>query len=405
MRFISEVAGRYLFSSKGTHFINIISGVTILGLTTGTAALILVLSVFNGFEELIAGMINQFNPELKIVPAQGKYFDENDSLINRIRALDGVEAISKMIEETAAFEYQNINNAGTLKGVDDDFHIVTSIDSALIEGSFILHDDQFNYAVLGSGMARNLSVDVLNVFENLSVHMPDRKAAATSINPFRTRVIKPVGVFSIQQDIDNEVVIVPLHFAQSILGRQGELSSIGVRLTEGADSDLVQQSLEQLLADGLVVQNRYQQDEDFLKLMNIEKWMAFLIACLMILLIAFNLIGCLWMIILDKKKDIAILRAMGASSVLIRQIFMRLGLFYTFTGLGLGTLLAALLYLIQKQFGIITIPQGFVVDTYPIQMRWFDIVVVSLTVILIGVVASVPAARRAAKLTESIRDE
>lgn len=405
MRFISEVAGRYLFSSKGTHFINIISGVTILGLTTGTAALILVLSVFNGFEELIAGMINQFNPELKIVPAQGKYFDENDSLINRIRALDGVEAISKMIEETAAFEYQNINNAGTLKGVDDDFHIVTSIDSALIEGSFILHDDQFNYAVLGSGMARNLSVDVLNVFENLSVHMPDRKAAATSINPFRTRVIKPVGVFSIQQNIDNEVVIVPLHFAQSILGRQGELSSIGVRLTEGADSDLVQQSLEQLLADGLVVQNRYQQDEDFLKLMNIEKWMAFLIACLMILLIAFNLIGCLWMIILDKKKDIAILRAMGASSVLIRQIFMRLGLFYTFTGLGLGTLLAALLYLIQKQFGIITIPQGFVVDTYPIQMRWFDIVVVSLTVILIGVVASVPAARRAAKLTESIRDE
>lgn len=405
MRFISEVAGRYLFSSKGTHFINIISGVTILGLTTGTAALILVLSVFNGFEELIAGMINQFNPELKIVPAQGKYFDENDSLINRIRSLDGVEAISKMIEETAAFEYQNINNAGTLKGVDDDFHIVTSIDSALIEGSFILHDDQFNYAVLGSGMARNLSVDVLNVFENLSVHMPDRKAASTSLNPFRTRVIKPVGVFSIQQDIDNEVVIVPLHFAQSILGRQGELSSIGVRLTEGADSDLVQQSLEQLLADGLVVQNRYQQDEDFLKLMNIEKWMAFLIACLMILLIAFNLIGCLWMIILDKKKDIAILRAMGASSVLIRQIFMRLGLFYTFTGLGLGTLLAALLYLIQKQFGIITIPQGFVVDTYPIQMRWFDIVVVSLTVILIGVVASVPAARRAAKLTESIRDE
>ncbi len=405
MRFISEVAGRYLFSSKGTHFINIISGVTILGLTTGTAALILVLSVFNGFEELIAGMINQFNPELKIVPAQGKYFDENDSLIIRIRALDGVEAISKMIEETAAFEYQNINNAGTLKGVDDDFHIVTSIDSALIEGSFILHDDQFNYAVLGSGMARNLSVDVLNVFENLSVHMPDRKAASTSLNPFRTRVIKPVGVFSIQQNIDNEVVIVPLHFAQSILGRQGELSSIGVRLTEGADSDLVQQSLEQLLADGLVVQNRYQQDEDFLKLMNIEKWMAFLIACLMILLIAFNLIGCLWMIILDKKKDIAILRAMGASSVLIRQIFMRLGLFYTFTGLGLGTLLAALLYLIQKQFGIITIPQGFVVDTYPIQMRWFDIVVVSLTVILIGVVASVPAARRAAKLTESIRDE
>jgi lipoprotein-releasing system permease protein len=370
----------------------------------GTAALILVLSVFNGFEELIASMINKFNPELIIVPDTGKYFDENDALIARIKEVDGVVAVSKVIEETAAFEYQNIPYAGTLKGVDDAFRSVTSIDSTIIEGHFILQDDQFAYAILGSGMARNLSVDVLNVFESLSIHMPDRKMA-TSMNPFRTRLIKPIGVFSVQQDIDNEIVIVPLGFAQSILGREAKLSSIGIRLSETADPDRVQKDLKNLLGADMVIKNRYQQDEEFLKLMNIEKWMAFLIACLMILLIAFNLIGCLWMIILDKKKDIAILKAMGSSATMIRQIFMRLGLLYTFSGIVLGVLLALILYMVQKQFGIITIPQGFVIDTYPIQMRWSDIIVVSLTVVLIGTMASLPAALRAGRLSDTIRNE
>lgn len=405
MKFVTDVASRYLFSSKGTHFINIISGVTILGLTLGTTALILVLSVFNGFEELIASMVNQFNPELKIEPETGKYFDENDALIAKIKSLDGVEEVSKTIEETAAFEYQNIPYAGTLKGVDDAFRKVTSIDSTIIEGIYQLHDEEFDYAVLGSGMARNLSVDVLNVFESLSVHMPDRKAAATSLNPFRTRLIKPIGVFSVQQDIDNEMVIVPLDFAQSLLGRVGKLSALGVRLRSEADVEMVQQQIREMVGDHLVVRNRYQQDEEFLKLMNIEKWMAFLIACLMILLIAFNLIGCLWMIILDKKKDIAILKAMGSTTRMIRQIFMRLGLFYTTTGLVLGIVLAIILYIIQKQFGVITIPQGFVVDTYPIKMRWWDILVVSATVFIIGTLASLPASRRASNSSETIRDE
>lgn len=405
MKFVTDVASRYLFSSKGTHFINIISGVTILGLTLGTAALILVLSVFNGFEELIASMVNQFNPELKVEPETGKYFDENDALIAKIKELHGVVEVSKIIEETAAFEYQNIPYAGTLKGVDDVFRRVTSIDSTIIEGSYILHDDEFNYAILGSGMARNLSVDVLNVFESLSVHIPDRRAAATSINPFRTKLIKPIGVFSVQQDIDNEMVIVPLDFAQSLLGRVGKLSALGVRLEDGADVELIRQQIQEMVGEDLLVKNRYQQDEEFLKLMNIEKWMAFLIACLMILLIAFNLVGCLWMIILDKKTDIAILKAMGSTNRMIRQIFMRLGLLYTGTGLLLGIALALILYIIQKQFGVITIPQGFVVDTYPIKVRLLDIVVVASTVFFIGMLASFPAARRASNLTETIRDE
>ena len=337
-------------------------------------------------------------------PKTGKFFDENDDLVHRILAIDGVEAVSKSIQETALFEYQRIPNAGTLLGVDDQFRSITSIDSTMVEGSFLLKDDEHDYAILGSGMARNLSVDVLNVFESLSVHMPDRKAAASSVNPFKTRIIKPFGVFSVQQDIDNEVVLVPLSFAQSLLGRSGRISALGLSLVSGADPDEVQSQVQALVGNNLIVKNRYQQDEEFLKLMNIEKWMAFMIACLMLLLIAFNLLACLWMIILDKRRDIAILKAMGSTSQMIRKIFMRLGVFYTIMGLIIGILLALVLYGIQKQFGVISLSQGFVVDAYPIRMIGFDIIVVSTTVLLIGVLASIPAARRAARLTSSIRE-
>jgi len=160
----------------------------------------------------------------------------------------------------------------------------------------------------------------------------------------------------------------------------------------------------ELAGDEFDVLNRYEQDEEFMKLMNIEKWMAFAIACLMILLIAFNLIGCLWMIVLDKKKDIAILKAMGGTATLVRRIFIQLGLFFTMTGLIFGILLAIVLYWLQKQFGIVTIPQGFVVDTYPITMKASDIFVVAATVIIIGLLASLPAAYRATRLRGSIRE-
>ncbi len=404
MKVDSAIARRYLFSHKGTHFINIISGVTIFGLSLGATALILVLSVFNGFEDLIASMINSFNPDIKVAPSQGKYFSIDSATLLEIQQLDGVESVSRSIAETAFLEYDGSNHVGIMKGVDGNFTEVTTIDSNLIEGYFSLIDEKGSYAVLGSGLARNLSVDVLNVFNNLSIHMPDRKARGQMQKPFRTRVVRPVGVFSIQQDIDNEYIIVPLQLAQSLLSRHDQLSTLEIRVTDyDATQEAIKSKLAEILGDGFLIQNRYEQDEEFMKLMNIEKWMAFAIACLMILLIAFNLIGCLWMIVLDKRKDIAILKAMGGTAKLVRRIFMQLGIYFTLTGLALGIGLALLLYFLQKQFGIVTIPQGFVVDAYPITMKGTDILIVAITVVIIGTIASLPAAARAARLTSSIR--
>ena len=406
MRIDTAIARRYLFSHKGTHFINIISGVTIFGLSLGATALILVLSVFNGFEDLIADMINAFNPDLKVVPAQGKYFTHDSIDFDRIKQIEGVASISQTISETALLEYDGSNHVATMKGVDLQFNTVTTIDSNIIEGFFGLSDDHVQYAVLGSGLARNLSVDVLNVFNNLSIHMPDRKARGNAQKPFRTRVVRPAGIFSIQQEIDNEYVLVSLDLAQALLGRYDQLSALEIRVSSSYSQNIssLEDQLQDMVGAEYLVLNRYEQDEEFMKLMNIEKWMAFAIASLMILLIAFNLIGCLWMIVLDKKKDISILKAMGGTAGFIRRVFMQLGLLFTSIGLGLGIVLAVILYFVQKRFGIVTIPEGFVVDTYPITMKVSDIFVVALTVLLIGLLASIPAAARAARLSGSIRE-
>lgn len=404
MNVISAIARRYLFAHKGTHFINIISGVTIFGLSVGSAALILVLSVFNGFEELIASMINSFNPDLKVIPVSGKFFEDDTVLVQDLYQIEGVVEVSRTIEETAIFEYDRLPTPGTMKGVDASFKSVSDIDSTMVEGPYLLRDEKADYAVLGSGVARNLSVDVLNVFQGLSIHMPDRKASA-SARPYRTKILRPVGVFSVQQDIDLEYVIVPLDVAQSLLGRYGQISGLEIKIDDTRnDLSAIENAVQERVGHNLNVQTLYEQDEEFLKLMNIEKWMAYLITSLMLLLITFNLIGCLWMIVLDKKQDIAILKAMGSTANFVRKVFLRLGMYFTGGGLLIGIFLAVLLYFLQKQFGLITIGPGFVVDTYPILMKVSDVLIVSVTVLIIGFLASIPAANRASRLGSYIRE-
>lgn len=403
MNIAPSIARRYLFSKSGTHFINVIARITIFGLSIGSAALILVLSVFNGFEELIASMINTFNPDLKILPVQGKYFEDNPDLLNQIKEIPGVSAVARTVEEIAIFEYDKVPKPGRMKGVDPNFLLVNHMDSAMMEGEFLLEDDDTYYAVLGSGMARDLSVDVLNMFNQMAVYMANRKSRNLQ-KPFKTSYLRPAGVFSIQQDIDNEYILVPFDFAISLLDREGMVGAWEIKLDQNSDPDHLEEQIQLLLGPDFLVQNRYEQDEEFRKIMNIEKWMAFAIAALMLLLIAFNLVGCLWMIVLDKRKDISILKAMGATAVFIRKLFIRLGIYFTGLGLGLGLVLASIFYLLQINFGIVGIPEGFVVDTYPIKMKAVDLIVVTATVLLIGFITSLPAAKRASKFSASIRE-
>ncbi len=402
------IARRYLFGKKSTNAINLISGISVLGLSIGTAALVLVLSVFNGFEDLITGLFSNFNPDIKVEPIKGKTFAEDVFDINDLIDIDGVSAVSKTIEEVAIFEYKGSQDFGILKGVDEHFVKVTSIDSTLREGNYTLQKElRFKekgdtssfreYAVLGAGMRNKLKVNIEDYYSAITVYMGTNKKSLMG-ESFKKRFIYPAGTFVIQQDFDNQYILSSLDFAREILNAKNKLSSLEIKLDDKADSKAVVQKIQKITGADFTVKDRFMQDEAFLKLMNIEKWMSFAILSLTLFLVAFNLIGSLWMIVLDKKKDIAILKSMGANDGLVRNIFLGQGLMLCLLGMLLGFLIALFLFFIQKTAGIVPIPDGFVVDSYPISIRLTDFLAVAAIVFFIGLLASLLPSLRAQRI-------
>lgn len=405
MKLPIKIALRYLFAKKSTNVINIITGISVLGIGIGAAALILVLSVFNGFEDLIIGLFSKFNPDIKVTVATGKTFVIEEAKLNEIKALPGVKYVSESLEEIAFFEYRESQDFGTLKGVDDLYSKVAGIDSTIFEGAYLLKDGNKEYAVLGGGMRTKLSVNIDDPFEMLKIYMARRETTGALQQQFKMQYVAPGGSFKIQQDFDNQYVLVSLEFAREILNAPDEASALEISLNERTNEREVINGIKTILGPDFLVKNRYQQDEAFLKLMNIEKWMSFAILSLTLVLVAFNMIGSLWMIVLEKKRDIAILKSMGASDNLIRNIFLGEGFLLCLLGLLLGFTISVILYIVQKTYGIVPIPEGFVVDAYPISLRVPDMFAVIFVVFVIGLIASLPAALRAKKISALVREE
>ena len=400
-----RIARRYLFSKRSTNAIHIITGIAVFGIAVGAAALLLVLSVFNGFEDLITGMYNSFNPDLKITPTQGKTFPADPAFLSRIRAVPGVKDISCTLEEVAFFEYKNSQDFGTLKGVDTNYIKVSSVDSMVREGVFRLEQEDRSYAVLGLGMRNKLNVNVDDVFSPLAVYMPKRKETAALEQAFRKRFVYPAGTFVIQQEFDNQYIITNLEAARELLGYEDEVSALEIRLEAGATPQSVQSVISTQLGPEFTVKNRYQQEETFMRLMQVEKWMSFAIVSLMMLMVSFNLIGALWMIVLEKQPDISILKSMGGTDRLVRNIFLLEGILLCIIGIVAGFLLSGGIYVAQKQLGIVSIPGNLVIDSYPISMRFSDLPVVAATVLGIGLLASLPPALRAVRVPALMREE
>jgi len=384
LNFPFKIARRYLFAKKSTNAINIITGISVFGITIGTAALVIVLSVFNGFEDLLTTLFGNFNPDVKVTPVQGKVFTIDSSKVVDIEQLAGVQAVAKSLEEIAFFEYADYQKFGIVKGVDAQFIDVTSIDSSIVEGRYILERRNVPYAIVGSSIAGNLNINTQDVFEELAIFMAKKKPPKIG-SPFKKLYVRPGGIFKIQQEFDSKYVLTSLDFTQKLLGyKKGEISALEIKLSPDANTKNVQNEIHQILGADFNIRDRYQQDEAFLKLMNMEKWLFYALFTFMIIIIAFNMIGALWMMVLEKKKDIAILKSMGARNETVRNIFLNQGLFLCLLGVISGFLLAIILYILQKTVGIVTIPQGFVVDTYPVEIRFLDFVKVGLTVLLIG---------------------
>ena len=409
---------------KQVSAIHIITGIAVLGVAIGTAALILVLSVFNGFEDLITGMYSHFNPDVKITPVEGKTFAVDSTLKKDIWKLDGVATVSETLQEVAFFEnvvskkrrdsiyYDRMQDFGILKGVDENYSAVSSIDSMVRGGSYILQKDNTQFAVLGLGMWNKLAIRNIRQYKSqyenyppINVYMPKRKRVGPFEQQFKRKTVQPAGAFMIQQDFDNQYVLTSIDFARELLGFDNEVSALEVRLKQDWSKEATIDEIKSIMGPEFEVKDRYQQEEAFLKLMKVEKWLSYAIVTLMLLMVALNLIGAQWMIVLEKQKDIAILKSMGTLDKTIRSIFLNQGLLLTSMGVVLGFILSLTIYAIQKSVGIVSIPGDFIVEAYPISMRFWDFIVVAITVLVIGLLASVPPAFRAKRVPALIREE
>jgi lipoprotein-releasing system permease protein len=400
------IARRYLFAKRSTNAINIITGISVFGIAIGTAALVLILSVFNGFEDLLSGLFGHFNPQIKVTPARGKTFEPDSLAMTQLRALPGVLYLSETLEEIAFFEYDGSQDFGVLKGVDDQFARVNNIDSTIREGEYLLEIDDRNCAVMGAGVRNKLSVNVENVLSAMTIYMPTSEAGGVLDKPFKTRSVYPVGTFAIQQDFDNQYVLTNLAFMRELLDvPDGTVSALEIKCTSKREVAELKNQIRSILGEGFTVKDEYEQNEAFFKVMQLEKWMGFAITSLMLVLMAFNTIGALWMIVLDKQKDISVLKSMGATDRTVHRIFLFEGLLLTLLGMSIGLVLAVALYFIQITYGIVTIPQGFLVESYPIAMRASDFIPVILTVIGIGLLAALPPAQRAVRVPAFLREE
>jgi lipoprotein-releasing system permease protein len=403
--YINTIAWRYILGKKSFQAINIITGISTLGIAIGAGALLLILSVFNGFEDLLKGLYNAIYTDMKVTPIEGKVFVPDSSELETIKSWPEIAAFSLTLEETALLDYKGNQDICTLKGVDDQFRYVTDIDSVLLDGDFLLQQGEAEMAILGAGLAQRLNVDHLNPYEPIAVFLPNRKQRGPLDEAFKKKHAYPVGRFSIKQDYDYQYVFVSLNFIQTLLDQPGAVSGIEIKLTPDADSEEIRERLIALFQTPVQVRNQDEQNAAFFQLMNIEKWISFAVVSLTLIIVSFNLVSALWMIVLDKKKDISILQSMGSAPGDVRNIFMRSGWMICLIGLTIGILIAIGFYLLQKNYGIVPIPEGFVVDSYPIQMRWRDIVIVGITVMFIGTLASWLPARKASRIAAYIRKE
>lgn len=389
------------------HAINIISGISMLGVFVGSAALVIILSVFNGFEKVILSLYNNFTPELKIEPTQGKTFDPNTPYFNSLRKNEKLFSYTQALEEKALIRYGNRQFIATIRGVSDDFLKNKQLDSTIQNGSFTIKANDLPYAVIGATVQNSLGVNINDQLSSLQIYSPRRKVV-NSINPedeFVRRPISVSGIFSIQQDFD-DIVVTPLSFSRDLLDEPKDVSSLELNFKKGTNLDKQQKNIQEKLGKAFSVKNRYEQNTELYKTLNYERWSVFMILIFVLIIAIFNIIGSLTMLVMDKRKDIAILTSLGAGKPLIQGIFFFEGMMISVTGCILGMVAGLIFCVLQQQFGLIKMGgQMMIIDAYPVDMNLTDFILVFLTVSGIAVVASGISARLSIKGLDEIKQD
>lgn len=380
-----------MVSKKKQNIINIISAISVGGIIVGTIALVIILSVFNGFNGLISNYYGNFDPDLKITPLKGKMFNPSDFDFDSIKSLPDVANYAEVLEEVALLKYGNQVSPAVLKGVPDNYTSYTNIDTLIIDGSFMLEYQGINYTVVGAGIASTLGIRP-ELLDHIMIYVP-KKGKISSLNPSRAvnqDYVFPAGVFSLLEEVDSKYILVSYKFAADLFESKNLASSVELGLHPSSNVKKVQKQIQAILGEGFQVKNKYQQHDLIYKTMESEKWAAYLILVFILIIASFNILGSLSMLIIDKKEDIYILRSMGATSKTIRRIFLYEGWLISVVGAVIGSILGVFICWIQIKYGIITLPGAgsFVVSAYPVRVIFSDIILVVGVVLLIGFLAS-----------------
>ena len=392
MNFPFYIARRYLFSKKSTHAINVISLISVLGVAVATMALVVVLSGFNGFSDLVASFFTNFDPQLKIEATKGKAMPADDPLLVKVKHLPGVEVATECVQDQALAVYHDKQAMVTVKGVEDNFDSLTHISNILYgDGDFTLHVANLQYGVIGIRLAQDLGTGV-TWQDYLQIYAPQREGQYDASNPtnafVKDSLVSPGALFQVKQSkYDQGYVITSIDFARRIFNRQGEITSLELRMKPGVDIDNAKEEIQAMLGDKYKVLDRYEQQADTFNIMRIEKLFAYVFLTFILMVACFNIIGSLSMLIIDKKNDVITLRNLGATDGQIRRIFLFEGRMISAAGAVIGIVLGLILCWLQQTYGLVQLGDqvgNFVVNAYPISVHPEDIILIFLTVILVG---------------------
>lgn len=392
MNFPFYIARRYLFSKKSTHVINIISGISVVGVAVATMALVVTLSVFNGFHDLVASLLTSFDPQIEIVPTKGKTAPADDPILTKIRNLPQVDVATESVEDQAMAIYKGRQAMIKVKGVEDNFSELSHINDILYgDGEFSLHAANLQFGVVGIRLADNLGMTA-DWDGQLKIYAPKREGQLDLMNPtegfVEDSVISPGVVFSVKQArYDRDYVLTSIAFARNLFGQQGMLSQLEIRLKPGSDLDAVKAEMQKIAGSKYRVLDRMEQQADTFKIMKIEKFIAYIFLTFILAVACFNIIGSLSMLIIDKKNDVVTLRNMGASDKQIVRIFLFEGRMISAIGAILGILVGLLLCWLQQIYGLVSLGRSsgsFIVDAYPVSVHPEDIIIIFITVLAVG---------------------
>lgn len=392
MNFPFYIARRYLFSKKSTHVINIISGISVVGVAVATMALEVTLSVFNGFHDLVASLLTSFDPQIEIVPTKGKTAPADDPILTKIRNLPQVDVATESVEDQAMAIYKGRQAMIKVKGVEDNFSELSHINDILYgDGEFSLHAANLQFGVVGIRLADNLGMTA-DWDGQLKIYAPKREGQLDLMNPtegfVEDSVISPGVVFSVKQArYDRDYVLTSIAFARNLFGQQGMLSQLEIRLKPGSDLDAVKAEMQKIAGSKYRVLDRMEQQADTFKIMKIEKFIAYIFLTFILAVACFNIIGSLSMLIIDKKNDVVTLRNMGASDKQIVRIFLFEGRMISAIGAILGILVGLLLCWLQQVYGLVSLGRSsgsFIVDAYPVSVHPEDIIIIFITVLAVG---------------------